>query len=369
VSDLHGASRAVAYLLLTSAPYIFVTGAILLKDQTVLGRVAVTVTSIALVAGGIFCWRRPKALPGYFWLIAPFVAVTFITGINLVTHDASTGAQLFFLWPVLYAAMYLPRRFVYAVLAVAFAGNGICVFLLLETAIASADLPAMILALSMSAVVVMILRERADKLLRVLETQALADPLTGLSNRRSFDRELAHAEVWLRRSGGPLALLSIDLDYFKAINDTWGHAVGDLTLQSVANAMRAVAGDTDTVARLGGDEFVMLLRAGRVDALRVAEELRTLVAAGTGVPGGPPGLSIGVAVLPADAETIEGLLAASDAALYEAKVCGRGRVSSADTPPSSAHDRRQPDLAADPGPEAEQADGRSSGAVRTSRRH
>jgi diguanylate cyclase (GGDEF)-like protein len=331
--DLLGASRAVAYLMLTAAPYVLATGAILPREQPLLDTVAVVVTCAVLVVGGIYLRARAHTMPAYFWRLTPFVAVAFTTGMNLVTVDASTGAQLFYLWPVLYAAMYLRRRLIYAVLTATFAGEAVVVFVVLTPGQALADLSAMMVAMSMSALVVATLRERADDLLRVLEAQALADPLTGLGNRRSFDRDLAHAQRWVRRSGGPLALLTVDLDHFKGINDTWGHAVGDLALQSVAASMRSVARETDVVARLGGDEFVMLLRANRDGALRVADALVHAIAASARLPGGPPPVSIGLAVLPDDAATVEALRAASDAALYEAKVKGRGRVAS---PPSGA---------------------------------
>jgi diguanylate cyclase (GGDEF)-like protein len=192
------------------------------------------------------------------------------------------------------------------------------------------NVASVVLAMSMTVVVVVSLRERADKLLLELEKQARADSLTGLANRRSYDEALNRAVTWALRHDGEVALITVDVDHFKAINDTWGHAVGDQALKAVAGAMRTVAdGGDDLAARLGGDEFVMLLRRDRTGALQAAEELRRLVAAIDEVPGGAPGVSIGVAVLPEDAGTVETLMAASDAALYQAKTAGRGRVAAA----------------------------------------
>jgi diguanylate cyclase (GGDEF)-like protein len=314
--------------MLASSPYILVTGAILPADTTMPLIVSVIIVTLVTAGGGAFCWRRPELMSDYFWIGAPFFAVAMVTGMDLLTRDASVGAQVFFLWPVLYSATFLSKRVNYIVIASVFAGESAVVFTMFEPVRAAPDVLTMMTALTMAAVVVYTLRERRDQLLAVLETQALADPLTGLSNRRSFDRELAHADAWARRSGGPLSLLTVDLDHFKAINDTWGHAVGDIALQTVATAMRTVSRETDIVARLGGDEFVMLLRCDRIGALRVANAVRAAVAASGDVPGGPPRLSIGLAVLPEDAQTVEALLAASDAALYEAKVAGRDRVAS-----------------------------------------
>jgi diguanylate cyclase (GGDEF)-like protein len=186
-------------------------------------------------------------------------------------------------------------------------------------------------AMTLIAIVVVSLRNRGDRLREVLEAQALADSLTGVANRRSFDIELTRTAAWARATGEPIALLTVDVDHFKKINDTWGHAVGDQALQAVAAALRAAAKrEGDVVARLGGDEFVMLLRTDRAGAQQAAAEVRAALARVDTLPGGPPGLSIGVALLPDHALTAEELLGASDAALYEAKLGGRGRTAVAE---------------------------------------
>jgi diguanylate cyclase (GGDEF)-like protein len=336
--DHHGASRSVAYLMLAGAPFVFVTGVVLTPHRPLSALIAVTLTCIAVAVGGWTCYARPEVMPDAFWLVAPFVSSIFIAGMDLVTQDASTGAQLFYLWPVLYAASFLSRRVVYTNLAVVFACEAGVVFTLQEFSHALGDFGAMVLATAMTAVVVMSLRGRADQLLRVLETQALVDSLTGLANRRSFDEELNRSGAWAARGNDRLALLTIDVDYFKRINDTWGHAVGDRALQAVAEAMNSVATSAgDVVARLGGDEFVMLLRRDQNGAVRAAEELRDAVAAIADLPGGAPGVSIGVAVLPEDATTVEALVMASDAALYVAKSRGRGQFALAGSAPAGRH--------------------------------
>jgi diguanylate cyclase (GGDEF)-like protein len=338
--DRHGASRAVAYLCLAAAPFIVLTSTVLTRGLPALVLFAVVLTSIAVGAGGLVCFFRPHLMPDFFWLAAPTVAILFISGLNLATRDASTGSQLFYLWPVLYAANFLSRRVTYLNIAGVLVGEALVLGHVLGVEAATPDWAAMGLALTMTAVVVVTLRDRADQLLRRLEGQALADPLTGLPNRRSFDGELADAGRWAARTGRPLALVTLDVDHFKAINDTWGHAVGDEALQAVADALRAVAEPADVVARLGGDEFVMLLRADRRGALRAAEALRETVAAVTGLPSGAPRLSIGVAVLPDHAATVDQLAGASDAALYDAKSRGRGRVAVAGEPARHNVDRR-----------------------------
>jgi diguanylate cyclase (GGDEF)-like protein len=328
--DHHGASRSVAYLFLASAPFVLLTGLVFGPPLPLVAKAGIGVICVLLAVGGWLCWSRPHRMPRLFWLLAPFAAAVTITGLNVVTEDASTGSQLFYLWPTLYSASFLSRRVIYVSVAFQMGCDAINVFTQLEFDKAMSDWAAMTLAMAMISVVVLALRGRADQLLRVVETQARVDPLTGLANRRAFDEDLNRASAWARRNDGRLALLTVDVDHFKKINDTWGHVVGDRALQALATAMKSVAtGDDDVVARLGGDEFVMLLRADRPTAIRAGEALRTAVAAINVLPGGPPGVSIGLAVLPDDGATVEALMAASDAALYDAKTSGRGRVAAA----------------------------------------
>jgi diguanylate cyclase (GGDEF)-like protein len=329
--DQHGASRAVAYLMMTAAPFIFITF-LLVPGQPVSHLVAVSVTCLVLAVGGVLSRLWPDRMPRWFWFIAPFFAIMVVTGMNLVTEDASTGAQLFYLWPVLYSANFLSRRVVYLTMAGVSVTEASVVFSLLPTiADAASDWVSMTVAMTLIAIIVLTLRDRSDRLRDVLETQALADALTGVANRRSFDAELTRSVAWSRTTGEPIALITIDVDHFKKINDTWGHAVGDQALQAVAAALGKVAKrDGDVVARLGGDEFVMLLRTDDPGARRAADEVREVIAQVATLPGGPPGLSIGVAVLPDHADSPEELLGASDAALYEAKLGGRGRTAVAD---------------------------------------
>ena len=326
--DLHGASRAVAYLTLAAAPYILVTSYLAPGIDPLTLSAAVTI-GLLMAAAGWLCWRRPERVPRAGLFLIPIVASMVVAGLNLATQDASTGAQLFYLWPILYAANFLSRRVLYLNLVLVYAGDAATVFVVLGLERGAADWVAMVLAMTMAATVVQSLRTRADKLRDVLEKQANSDHLTGLANRRYFDEALIGEGERARRTGGSLALLTIDLDHFKTINDTFGHTEGDRVLQAVADAMTAVAGD-GVAARLGGDEFVLLARMGRRSAIGVADALRATIAARDDLPGGAPGVSVGIAVLPGDAGTVEDLVTASDAALYDAKTSGRGRVAVAD---------------------------------------
>lgn len=168
------------------------------------------------------------------------------------------------------------------------------------------------------------------KVERMLAEQALRDPLTGVGNRVLFfdrlDLEVGHA----RRDGTILALLFLDLDDFKGINDTLGHAAGDAVLRSIAEALQSHLRKVDTIARLGGDEFAVLLPAvgSAEQALRIAHHL--VAAIGRPLRVGDeelrPRVSVGVSLFPVDAQSGEDLLAAADRAMYAAKRGGAGSV-------------------------------------------
>ncbi|GAA0568799.1 hypothetical protein GCM10010172_61380 [Paractinoplanes ferrugineus] len=331
--DQAGASRSVAYLLMGAGPFMFVTGVVLPTTRTVAGVSIFGVLTVVLALGGVICRWRPEWVPPLMWFLAPFAGTALVTFLNAFTGDASTGAQFFYLWPVLYTANFLGRLANYVSMACVSAGAAAVLFPIQGADRGLTDWVSLTVAMILTAVVVTSLRSRNDRLREVLETQAYADPLTGVANRRSFDGELARAVTWAKRGPESIALLTIDIDYFKKINDTYGHAVGDQALQEVAAALRTVARrDDDVVGRLGGDEFVVLLRTDRLGARRAADDIRAAVAAVESLPGGPPGLSIGVAVLPDHAGTAAQLGAASDAALYEAKQGGRGRTAMAHPP-------------------------------------
>jgi two-component system, cell cycle response regulator len=167
--------------------------------------------------------------------------------------------------------------------------------------------------------------------LRELRELATRDALTGLLNRRAFDALLAEETERARRLGHPLALVLLDLDNFKAINDTHGHPAGDAVLVAAARVLASEVRSIDRVARIGGEEFAVVLMETAADgalaaAWRLVEAIRKrTVEAGAGVELGFTA-SAGVAVLPAHGESGGGLLATADAALYEAKRGGRDRA-------------------------------------------
>jgi diguanylate cyclase (GGDEF)-like protein len=166
-----------------------------------------------------------------------------------------------------------------------------------------------------------------------LKDLAQIDGLTGLANRRTFDTRLQSAWRRAAAAGGPLALLMIDIDHFKRLNDHYGHSAGDACLQSLAKVFAAcVNHSTDLAARFGGEEFVVLLPGADLDgAVKVAERVRSAVdnlgIAHAASPIGHVTVSIGVASAhPRPDISPQTLIEAADANLYEAKNRGRNTV-------------------------------------------
>jgi len=173
---------------------------------------------------------------------------------------------------------------------------------------------------------------RSAAFLQSAETEASADPLTGLSNRRHFaewfEAEIRQARNYIQ----PMSLLLFDIDHFKKINDSWGHPAGDLVLKKLAEITRSHTRSSDLVARYGGEEFaVVMASSSRDQALSYAECLRRLIASAEfRIPGQASPIKItisgGIATFPADGESASGLIQSADEALFAAKQQGRNRI-------------------------------------------
>ena len=161
-----------------------------------------------------------------------------------------------------------------------------------------------------------------------MERQAISDGLTGIHNYRHFHDTLKATVSRAERYGETFCLLMMDLDHFKAVNDTIGHQMGDEVLRAVADVLRSCSRESDYQARYGGEEFVMLLpQTGLAEATTLAERVREQVGQiDLGQVGANVTMSIGVAAFPESANDSDGVLAAADAALLRAKARGRNRV-------------------------------------------
>ncbi|WP_246093721.1 MULTISPECIES: PAS domain S-box protein [Mesorhizobium] len=195
----------------------------------------------------------------------------------------------------------------------------------------------------------------ARALQRQLAHAAAHDALTGLANRSSFIRAMeelvdqARKDGTSGKGGGGHQFMFIDLDHFKLVNDTGGHAAGDALLKRVAEAVRGVLGPDDIVARLGGDEFAVVLKSGsaagaKIAARSIIDAIRSLDFTWDGRPH-MIGASIGLAAINANCGEVDEIIARADAACYAAKAAGRGCVCVAPDGEITG-DRTEPPLAA-----------------------
>ncbi|WP_198302324.1 EAL domain-containing protein [Bosea sp. AS-1] len=230
-----------------------------------------------------------------------------LSSLPIPAPDASVGTWL--TWTPARPGDVMLERFLWALIAVGLLVCGIIVF------------------------AVQRLRSAALQItLREQEIQRLAgqDELSRLPNRRSFDLTFDQALAGLARNHGGFAIFLIDLDRFKAVNDTYGHTAGDDLIRQVANRLLGIVRTGDTVARLGGDEFgVIQADASPADSAALGERILTTLTAPFTVMGVEVtiGCSVGIAVAPQDGTDRETLLKLADTALYEAKNSGRNRFS------------------------------------------
>ena len=262
--------------------------------------------------------------------------VLLVCAMNLVTHDPSAAAQAFLAFPVLWAAAHLRRGAVALVTGLALVTDAVVLFVLLPAAGATTDLVFFGTVLVVISVMLARAGDEHERLVAVLHQHASIDSLTGLVNRRVLDDALDRALAQPSSALGT-ALVLVDIDCFKAVNDQHGHPVGDDALVHVAAVMRSVVRAGDAVlSRMGGDELAVLLPdCPRDVAVRRAEQVLEAVrgmplslADGTLL---ALSVSLGVAHAPSHADGLEALYAAADAALYAAKRAGRDRVAVAGT--------------------------------------
>jgi two-component system cell cycle response regulator len=174
---------------------------------------------------------------------------------------------------------------------------------------------------------VRLLHDEARQHAKLLESLALEDPLTGLANRRLLPERVWMAIAHARRNKSAMAVVYLDLDGFKEVNDTLGHAAGDILLKSVADRLVGAVREEDTVARIGGDEFMIALWhvTGEEDAGLVASKLIDVVAQPYEIDGHSVTVTIsaGASIYPLHGEDADSLMKSADGALYEAKRAGK----------------------------------------------
>jgi diguanylate cyclase (GGDEF)-like protein len=173
--------------------------------------------------------------------------------------------------------------------------------------------------------------EPLERVLGELREQAVTDPLTGLYNRRYLWEFLRREWIRAKRRNDTLAVIMIDLDHFKRVNDAHGHEAGDFVLTAVAGLLRNRIRSSDIVCRYGGEEFALVLPEASLENVRLrAEDIRMAIKdldlTHQGVPLGRITASLGIALFPDHVDDPDSLMQAADAALYEAKGAGRDRT-------------------------------------------
>lgn len=287
----------------------------------------VTGTAVTVVAG---LMHRLTHHDVALWAALPFTTIGLIVMLDLVTRDASTSAQVFFLFPALYAAFQLRRTGALMVSAAAIGGDLVVVFLLLPPREAAVSSGYLIAVIATCVALLVVSGERQDALVAQLKHQAAVDPLTGLFTRRVLDTAASTALTGASSELGT-GLILIDIDNFKTINDGYGHPAGDQVLVQLAKLLLDGTRPTDTVSRLGGDEIAVLIAGCSVSVVtRRAEQIlwdvRThpfLLEDATML---PVSISVGIAHLPTHGTDLRSLYSAADSSLYSAKRAGRDQI-------------------------------------------
>ena len=265
----------------------------------------------------------PRLPVGALALVGPIGAALIAVAIA-TTPQPGDGAVLY-AWPVLWCAYFFGARG--SVLIIAWLGlvHGLAVVSLSGDASTIDRWLDVMVSMSIVAAVVQALSTRNRELLDRSVAEARTDKLTGLLNRRGFEERAPAQLERARRGGEPISVATFDIDYFKRINDEWGHERGDRVLTALGDVFRAETREVDLVARMGGEEFTAVLARADIDkAMAYAERVRARFAK-IDIGTGPLTISAGVTSTRAPDGTDE-LLLAADSALYEAKCSGRDRA-------------------------------------------
>ena len=281
------------------------------------GVIAVVVVTFLLTVG-------PRLPRGVLFPLGPIGAL--LIGSALATSPGPGDGAVLYMWPVLWTAFFFGRRGAIAIVACVAVAHGFALLSLPAASRFPARWVDVMFSVSIVAAVVEVLAGSNEKLLGRLLGESRTDQLTGLLNRRGLEEpaalELAHA----RRDRQPIAVVAIDIDYFKRVNDEWGHKTGDRVLAHLGALLQDQCREIDVVARVGGEEFVVLLPGcDSADAETQMQRVRAALAAGSpaGLPVVRVSAGIAAAVAPAN---IEDLILRADSALYAAKRGGRDRI-------------------------------------------
>jgi diguanylate cyclase (GGDEF)-like protein len=286
---------------------------------------------ILLVVMTTLLYTLPEPWLVLLWVPAPIVGIVSVAALSLATKDASAAAQVFLCYPMLYAASQLRAYPAIVAACIAVGADALVAFTLQPPAAAWNSLSYVGATLLAMTVLLVLSGRSQDRLVALLRERAAIDPLTGLVTRGVLDEAVHAALLGAVRQEGT-ALILLDVDRFKTINDTYGHPVGDTALVHIARTLTAHSRSQDVVCRIGGDEIAVLLPHCPRDTSVVRAEQLVLAIRDNPLPlaDGTPlplSVSIGVAHVPAgEPLALRDLYAQADAALYDAKRAGRDRV-------------------------------------------
>jgi diguanylate cyclase (GGDEF)-like protein len=281
------------------------------------GLAALVLVSLVLTVGP----RLPS------WALAPLgpLGVGIIAVALADTPGPGDGAVLY-VWPVLWTAFFFGRGGAIAIVACTGVAHA-AVLLALPAGDGYGDRWVdVMVTVSVIAAVVHVLAQKNQELLATVMTEARTDKLTGTLNRRGFEEQSARSLAHARREGGSVAVVLVDIDLFKRVNDEWGHEVGDRVIAHLGSVLMEHCRESDVVARLGGEEFVVLLSpCDEASAVVYTQRVRRALADADS-PGRPAvRISAGVAATTASPD-VALLLQSADTALYEAKRTGRDKT-------------------------------------------
>lgn len=291
------------------------------------GKVVSVALPVALVAASLLLVRHAERVHPATWCGIALVGIAVVTGLNLGTSDASFGAQVIMAYPVVYAAHHLRPLGVVLVTVIAEACHVVVVLTLEPAGMAMADAGYFLVTVVSVVALIATAAHKQEQLVTALRQQAAVDALTGLSTRRVLDEV---AECALAETGAGTALVLLDVDLFKTINDSHGHPVGDAALRHLSAILTGLSRPGDVLSRIGGDEVAVLLPGcpAEVAERRAAELVDAVRASPLRLRDGAllhMTVSVGFAHAPRHATNLRDLYAAADRALYVAKRRGRDR--------------------------------------------
>ena len=273
------------------------------------------------------CFSWPPGLGSPRWGLAPLGPIgAGLIAFALATSPGAGDGAVLYMWPVLWTAFFFGLRGAITIIACIGVGHGVALLSLPADSGFFDRWVDVMVSVVVVAAVVHVLASRNDELLARLAGEARTDKLTGLLNRRGFEEhasiELAHA----RREDHSIAIAVFDIDYFKRINDEWGHETGDRVLVRLGAVLASHSRDVDVVARIGGEEVVVLLPSSdSADAGGFTQRIRRALAAADA--SSLPAVHVSAGVVAATApENVETLLLRTDSALYAAKRAGRDQT-------------------------------------------